>query len=276
MLLTLCTKVTQGLSLDQSIALAARYGFGGVEIFGLPEHLPPEIPTEEVVRYADVLSDMGLAVSCLATYVGPYHEAEGEALERLLGQLRRYCQFADLFGCGLIRQLSAHAAPDQLTEKQWRTTADGLRAAADVAAEYEKRIVLETHDRQVVETPAATLRLLEMIDRPNVGITFDPGNHLGHLDEWIEAVAGPLASRVWNVHVKDVSADRQQQLFGQGLIDYPAVWGALAQIDYDGAIGIECHVKPTDQLPVEDIIAHEVEAVRQSLLASPLAQKLSA
>ncbi len=274
MLLTLCSKVTQGLSLDETIALAVRYGLDGLEIFGLPEHLPPETPTEEVVRLADVIADAGLQVYCLATYVGPYHDADGERREQMLEQLRRYCQFADLLGCGLIRQLSAHKSPEQLTEDEWRRTAEGLRAAADVAAEYEKRIVLETHDRQIVETPEATKRLLEMIGRDNVGLTFDPGNHVGHVDEWVEAVAGPLASRVWNVHIKDATADREQRLFGQGDVDYAAVWAALARAGYDGALGIECHVKPDETWTVERIIEHEVAAVRESVKASPLSQKL--
>ena len=276
MLITLCTKVTQGLSLDESISLAVRYGLDGLEIFGLPEHLPPEIPTEEVVRYADVIADAGLRVYCLATYVGPYHDADDDKVAQLLEQLRRYCQFADLLGCELVRQLSAHRAPGDMTENDWRRTASGLQQAADVAAEYEKRIVLETHDRQVVETPEATMKLLEMIGRDNVGITFDPGNHVGHVEEWVEAIAGPLAQRVWNVHIKDASAEREQRLFGEGDVDYAAVWEALAKAGYDGALGLECHVKPSDLWPVERIIEHEVEAIRQSVMASPLAGKLDA
>ncbi|MBC7287183.1 MAG: sugar phosphate isomerase/epimerase [Armatimonadetes bacterium] len=274
MFLALCTKVTQGLSLDESIAIAVRYGFSGIEIFGLPEHLPPDTPKEEVVRYADVITDAGLRVSCLATYVGPYHDADDQKRQELLSQLRGYCRFADLLGCNLIRQGTAYKAPNQLSEEEWQRTADGLRAAADVAAEYEKRIVLETHDGQVVETPQATLRLLEMIDRENVGITFDPANHVTHLDEWLEAVAGPLAERVWNVHVKDTTVDRQQRLFGQGDVNYGGVWQALAQAGYDGPIGVECHAQRTDEWPAERIVEHEIQAVRNSLLASPLAARL--
>lgn len=274
MILTLCTKLTAGHSLDETIALAARYGFHGLEIFGLPEHLPPEAEFDDVVRWAELVKDAGLRVWCLATYVGPYGEASPDDVERMLGQVRRYCQFADLLGCKYIRQVSAMGSPSDLSEEVWRRTAEGLRAAADVAAEYDKWIVLETHDGQIVETPESTVKLVGMIGRENIGVTFDPGNHVRRPADYGPRGIGKLGSLIVNVHIKDATVDRQQRLFGEGDMDWALVWEGLAEIGYDGAIGVECHVKPSDELTVTDIIAHEVAAIRQSLLQAGLGGKL--
>jgi len=274
MLLTLCTKVTAGTSLDESIAVATRYGFDGLEIFGLPEHLPPDVPTEEVVRYAEMLRDVGLRVWCLATYVGPYGDADAEKVLDFLDQVRRYCEFADLLGCEYVRQVTAYGSPETLAEEVWQRTAEGLRQAADVAAEYGKRLVVETHDRQIVETVDSTLRLLEMVGRANVGITFDPGNHVRHAQDYGPEAVRRYGERLWNVHVKDCSLGGEQRLFGEGDMDYGLVWQGLADIGYDGAIGIECHVQPSEELPLDALVQHEIEAVRASLAQSPLASRL--
>lgn len=273
MLLTLTTKMTVGHTLDESIALAVRHGCGGIEIFGVPEHLPPDTACDEVVRCALVIRDLGLVVTALATYIGPYQDADAAELAKNLAAVRRYCSFADLLGCELIRQVPSRGGPERLTGDQWRRTADGLRAAADVAAEYEKRLVLETHDGQVTERPESTLRLLDMIGRENVGITLDPGNHIAHPGEWSREAIRGFAGRVWNVHVKDTRLDGRPALMGEGDIDYTGVWAGLADIGYDGAVGLESLLQPGDDLSLDELIAHEAAAIRASLAASPLAAR---
>lgn len=270
MLLTLCTKVTAGRSLDESIALATRYGYEGMEIFGLPEHLPPDLPTDEVVRYAEVIRDAGLVVWCLASYIGPYGTAEEAQVEEFIVQLQRYCEFADLLGCRYVRQVTAYGAPETLSEEVWQRTADRLRRAADVAAEYGKSLVVETHDDQIVQTVDSTLRLIDMVGRENLGITFDPGNHVTRREDWGQEAIRRYGGLVWNVHVKDVSLGHEQRLFGEGDMDWAAVWEGLADIGYDGAIGIECHVKPDEHLSLEKLVEHEIEGVRASLARSGL------
>lgn len=275
MILSLCTKVTAGRSLDESIALAARYGCGAVEIFGLPEHLPPEAPPDEVVRIALLLRDLGLSVSCLATYIGPYADADDATVERFLADLRRYCMFADLLGCRLIRQIPAIGSPHQLTEEQWQRAARGLALAADVAAEYDKRIVLETHRGEITEKPWATLRLIEMAGRDTIGVTFDPGNHVACPEDYGPEAIAAYAGLIWNVHVKDMARGNRPCLFGDGEVDYAQVWQGLAATGYDGPLGIEALVQPSPDLSLDEIVAHEAAAIRASVAASALADRLS-
>jgi sugar phosphate isomerase/epimerase len=77
------------------------------------------------------------------------------------------------------------------------------------------------------------------------------------------------------VHVKDVTLQGEHRLFGEGDMYYSAVWQGLAEIGYDGALGLECHVKPCDELPVEKIVEHEIRQVRASLATSPLGGRLA-
>ncbi|MCX7600270.1 MAG: sugar phosphate isomerase/epimerase, partial [Armatimonadetes bacterium] len=245
-----------------------------VEIFGLPEHLPPDAPPEEVVRIALLLRDLGLSVSCLATYIGPYADADDAAMEVFLADLRRYCMFADLLGCRLIRQLPALGSPDQLSDEQWARAARGLARAADLAAEYDKRIVLETHDGQITEKPWATLRLIEMAGRDTIGVTFDPGNHVAHPEDYGPEAVAAYGGLIWNVHVKDTARANRACLFGDGEVDYAKVWEGLAAAGYDGPLGIETLVQPGAGMSVDEIIAHEAAAIRASVAASPLADRL--
>ena len=60
----LCTKVIQGLPLLDAIRAAADIGYGAIELFGTPNHLPVDTPDDsvkEAARLCDELDVVGLS-----------------------------------------------------------------------------------------------------------------------------------------------------------------------------------------------------------------------
>lgn len=272
MKITLCTKVTNDLTLEETAAVAAESGYWGLEIFGFEEHLPPTTPLKRVEELARLLDDLGLGVNVLATYVGPYDAASDEETQQHLEDTRTYCRFADILGADYVRQGTGRVSPPDATDEQWERTAQGLRAAAEVCAEFGKSIVLETHANQLVETADSTLKLIGMVDRPNVKVTWDPSNHHCGGFDYGPTAAHKLAEFIVNVHVKDVANDRTQTLLGEGDVDWASVMRGLEEIGYDGHIGVECHAAKTEQMGGAEIVAIEIATLRKFLEEGPPAK----
>ncbi|NNE69405.1 MAG: sugar phosphate isomerase/epimerase [Rhodothermales bacterium] len=95
------------------------------------------------------------------------------------------------------------------------------------------RIALETE-----LSPEETVRLLEAINHPRVGIAYDTGNH---------AAAGFSARTDWaayganviHVHLKDRPLGGGSVHLGEGGVDFPGLLDAMQAMEYDGVITIQ-------------------------------------
>ena len=109
--------------------------------------------------------------------------------------------------------------------------------------------------------------LIGLVDRPNLGVNYDPGN-LYRMAEYygVEALAR-FGDLTWNVQVKDCYKDDQvddyQRLLGEGEVDYESIVRWLADDEYDGYLSAECHREPDDQMSAEDIARHEFKALKR-------------
>jgi sugar phosphate isomerase/epimerase len=122
-----------------------------------------------------------------------------------------------------------------------RPVVDALRMILDYCAGNGQWLHLETGQ----EPGQELLGLLQAVDRPNLGINFDPANFVLYgTDEPLEAleILGPY---VRGVHCKDgMRPGRKGELgkevpLGQGEVDYPQLLSKLRKIGYGGALMIE-------------------------------------
>ena len=95
------------------------------------------------------------------------------------------------------------------------------------------------------ETAPVLKRLLEKLNRPNLGVNFDPANMLLYdKGNPIEALR-TLASWIRQVHIKDAIRTKTPGTWGQevtagtGEVDWPAFFSALEQIGFRGDFVIE-------------------------------------
>ena len=106
---------------------------------------------------------------------------------------------------------------------------DRLRAVIDAFAEHGVRTAFETGQ----ETAATLAAVLDEIDRPTVGVNFDPANMILYdKGDPIDALS-ELAPRVFQVHVKDATRTTtpgewgREVVAGTGEVDWDAFFGVL-------------------------------------------------
>lgn len=155
-----------------------------------------------------------------------------------------------LIGGGVGRRVSPGGSRTA-SEADYELTAGHLREAADLAAGFGVDISIELHQHSIADTAASCLRLLEAIDRPNVGINPDLGNLLWnyeHPEESAEACIVALAPKTRYWHCKQLRRLHIPELEGayfmpvplpEGGIDYRFAIRAMVEAGYEGYLAIE-------------------------------------
>jgi sugar phosphate isomerase/epimerase len=132
------------------------------------------------------------------------------------------------------------------------------------------RLAIENHQDFTLEELAT---LLENVNSPYLGLTFDSGNCLRILDDPIKGLER-LAPRVLATHIKDIrlqrgmSADRWQFFAcvpaGEGVVDLPRIIGILKAAGYGGMVTVELDYLHSDYENEEDrVLSLSIENLRR-------------
>lgn len=167
-------------------------------------------------------------------------------------------------------QFAGRIRPEHgLSDDQWEAFSDGTNMIAlRVWVETGLRTVFHHHCAGFVETPAETIRLLELTDPSLVGLCFDTGH-------WAYAGGDPvgalrlLGDRVWHVHFKDCHskiAERASRKkwdyftavrngvfygLGGGEVEFAALLTTLYEQNYEGWVVVEDELPPGMGEPLE-------------------------
>ena len=112
-----------------------------------------------------------------------------------------------------------------------------------------------------------TRPLIDRCDSPYLGVNFDPSHDVlnGHVDSgWL---ARQWGDRIKHVHLKDAVGIQEQGKFlfpflGEGGVDWPGLFTALAELEYGGYLSIEFESFAYHQAVLK---GDTVEAARRSL-----------
>lgn len=141
----------------------------------------------------------------------------------------------------------------------YERTADGLREIADLGAGLGVEVSIEVHQHSLVDNSWSALHLLDLIDRPNVGVNPDLGNIYWTYEtpeETCEAAIATLASRAKYWHCKNLyrvhAPEFARAVFltvplPDGDIDYRFAISAMVEAGYKGYLAVE-GVRHGDQL----------------------------
>lgn len=144
-----------------------------------------------------------------------------------------------------VKSIACHIGfvPHDKSNPTYIEVRDLVRRICDHTAKYGQSFTLETG-----QEPAGTLlEFFKDVDRPNLGINFDPANLILYgTDEPIEAL-GILGKHVISVHAKDgdwppkgqPGALGTEKPLGTGSVGIPAFVSKLKEIGYNGQINIE-------------------------------------
>jgi L-ribulose-5-phosphate 3-epimerase len=285
---SLVSKVLQDRSAEEVIDVAGRCGYDGVEWFCLPHQLPVETPAARVRDLAARTRDRGLGTACLSTYVGGFADLPDDACERQLEDFRRYVGFAGAFECPLLRlwpDNMGRTLREPVSEETLERAAGYVQQAADIAGASGRRVAVEMH-LTIGADAALVSRLLDLVDRANMGVIYDPANvylaRRPHRLAEILAAAPGLAGRILHVQLKDGDLDRPTPvafqgeptlrfggdfdlLLGEGKVDLRGAIGDLVAAGYDGWYSVETHALPRQGMDSPAIAANEIQTLRALL-----------
>jgi sugar phosphate isomerase/epimerase len=257
---------------------AAEIGYDGLELRAL-SHLKPDYSTEQVKEVKHIADHYGLLIPVIYSNVtGNYEKVSDKEAEEKLDLLKRYTEWAQMLGAGMVFHVPGGPAPDQASEADYDRAAFWLTKAADIMAEGHIRMVMEIHHRGLVETIDSTLKLLGKIQRDNAGAILDPGNMANAGEEYGANAVARLGRHIFHVHAKDIRYYSSKQenpkakeyqgryhtvaLMGEGHVDHKPAYRALMEAGYDGYVSLEAQV---DGVTPERIAEHEYRMFREAI-----------
>ena len=150
--------------------------------------------------------------------------------------------FADIIGApGIATHIGF--VPESKDDPNYQAVRDMVRRICDHASLHHQTFALETGQ----ETALTLLAFLDDVDRPNLGINFDPANMILYgTGDPIEALR-ILAPRVLTVHCKDgdwpepgiIGALGKERTLGEGSVGIRRFLDALREAGYRGPLSIE-------------------------------------
>ena len=134
---------------------------------------------------------------------------------------------------GIEKYIMPFFESSELSADNMQKYIEPLRRVARVAYDENITVCLET-----VLTGKELIKLLKLIDLPNVKAVYDTGNRIafGH------DLAGDirlLGDAIAHVHIKDKNSDNKNVLLGTGLVNFENVFCALNDINYSGPYTFE-------------------------------------
>jgi len=265
------TRTLMDYNLEATIKIAHKIGYEGVVIFGVPKHLPHPlahfmpVPQGMMRRVMDVnklkklCDDLGIKVITLNTYIGGYQMLGDRECEKQVQASKDYVEMAYKLECSNIRENLWGTSWRDAREDHWLRAAYYLQKVADYAEDYGVNIIFQHHNG-LEGTVDSSLKLLRMVDRPNVGIHYSPANMISEGPENI----GPDAVRKLGKHIVNVVV-KDRGLLGAdtNVINYVSIVKTLKEIGYDGFLTQECHVEPDENMSAPQIVENEYREIKK-------------
>lgn len=210
---------------------------------------------------AKITTDAGLAI---ASYIGGADFTMDDPGQRALGvdALRAHLDDAAAMQAPTVLLTTGVCAPGQDKAQARRNIAESLRQVLDHAAPLGIKVSIEDFGAPTspYQTSAECLEVCEMAG-PDLMMTYDSGNMVMGDEDSVDFLRA-VAPRMIHAHAKDwelLPPDAESGLFdrsgrkyiatrvGLGVLDYPAIIGALKDLDYQGYLAFE-YEGPGDQL----------------------------
>ena len=259
------------LPLDESIKLAGKLGFDGIQIYATTGEFSPEVlTTERKSEVRSLLMENHLEISALCGDMGGYgFQIESDNAERIQ-KTKRIIDLAEEFEVGVITT-NIGVIPENKDNPRYSVMLDAMCKCGEYAADKKITLAIETGPEK-----ASTLLSFLQDTNGGIGVNLDPANFVMVTgQDPVEAVQ-VLGKYIVHTHAKDGVMLKQtdpeiiydcfakggiealnvadyflETPLGDGNVDYAKYINALRGIGYDGYLTIE---RETGENPISDIL----------------------
>lgn len=270
--------VTDEISIDPAISLplARKMGFAHIELNKIGKKHVNELNRKDLTELRHIIESYGLNVVAVdppafkSIEIDKIPEKEITRCPTVvehLEQIRRSCEVARELGASIVRIFSfrrsnivgtGNPSPREpkggpIPEELMPRIIIALRAAADIAADYQITLGLENVRSCWANTGYNTAQILEAASHEQLLSIWDPGNDFVSGGKPYPDGYKAILPFLMHIHVKDAEIiDHRTGLtrwscIGRGAIDYIGQLSALTTDGYKGVITVETHWrKPGD------------------------------
>ncbi|HEV2124904.1 MAG TPA: TIM barrel protein, partial [Chloroflexota bacterium] len=176
------------LPLSELGAMARGLGYRALSMRA--SQLSIETPADQVREAKAVLDDLGMEVSMVTGTVS-LAANDAQATDPLR-HITPHLHLAEGLGCTLVRVMLQREA-----DLPW------AQRAADEAAERGIRLAHQTHVGTMCEKVDAALGVVQRVNRPNFGVTYEPSNLLVCGSDYGPEAIRRLAPHIFNVYFQN-------------------------------------------------------------------------
>lgn len=252
-----------GLTTEESIAFAHRYGLQNVELRNPPHNEPNgrkeyfQLSEPEIKADAVRFKTEGLKVSFLNTsllkFAWPGTEpvrrrpedaaarekrlaAEQARWDRRMEDLQKAIRCAQIMGCDKVRIFTG--ARLQEPETLYERVAEVVGEMGAVAEKEKVHLLVENEGSQNVATAAELNKLFKLIPNKYIGLNWDPHNAYGREPAYPEGYDAVPKERMLNIQIKakGVMPESPEKE------DWKTIMQALDRDGYKYRIGLETHI----------------------------------
>jgi sugar phosphate isomerase/epimerase len=235
--------IPASLSPERTIERIAELGFDGLELgWTSAEAYPPE----KARQVSKKISDLGLDVAnayidtCDKWPFGAFTNPSEGVRKQVVAYVKSSTSVAKDLGS---RMVNLWPGTDGVPLKvpywtAWNWLVEGIRECVDYARDIGMSISLEYKLKEpslflLLSNSDALLRILDDIDRKNIGATIDTG-HVFQAKEHLPTVAQKLSKKLLHVHLDDNYGDWDDDLAVGTVHDFLRFFRALKEIEYKG------------------------------------------
>lgn len=231
----------------------AALGFKGVEIMCDQPHLyPPDYPAARLEAVKARLAAGNLKPTNLNsftlfavgdTYLPSWIEPQAGRRQMRIDHTLACLEIAAFLGCANISVPPGGPLEKSLTRKESLALFHrGLDQVIPRAEALGVQLLIEPEPDLLMERTAEIKPFVQEIRCAAVGINFDIG-HFFCAGEDPAAALEELFEWVGHMHIEDIAADRRHNhlIAGQGAIDFPSVFRAMAALGYQHDISLELY-----------------------------------
>lgn len=221
-----------GHDIEVAFKYAAVCGYDGIElsaIEGMSEHVVLDRWQEFAPRVRDLSKQYNLPVLAM------------EQPSQDPARMEKAFAAAVEIGIPIVNCGPGGKKDDETT---FQTVVDSLGKLADRAKHFGVMLCFKAHVGQYIHNTPTTLKVLAVLDHPNLGLDMDP-SHIWRADENPVEAIGAVVKRIRHVHIRDCKGRQQSpgtpemQANGRGDIDLLGYIRVLHENGYTGPVDLE-------------------------------------
>jgi sugar phosphate isomerase/epimerase len=261
MKLAFSTNAYTNYSLPDAVRRIADHGYPGVELLGdAPHAYFPTFGADELSAVQTALAETGIAVANVNanTAMGYYDDAppspffepsvnnpDASVREWRVDYTKRAVDLAVAVDAPAVSLSSG--PPLSPPDVAYDLLLDSLHEILDYAEPREVDVGIEYEPDLLIECTDEALSLIDDVGRDGLGINLDLGHAAVSGEDLRESIVRS-ADHITGIHLEDipggVGGKHYHLIPGDGDIDFQAVFGALADVGYDGFVTLELYTYP--------------------------------